>query len=683
VTAPDRTIALVLALAVFALYAAGACPTIYVGDSGELVTAVHLLGIPHPSGYPFYVLLGKLWTLLLPVGTVAFRMSLFSAAAAAAACGALYALGRSLSLEPVAAAFSAGMLAAAPSFWAEANIQRVYTLNALFVVLVTAWAWRWSARGDVRALAFGAFLCGLGAGNHTYMAVCAAALILFSFLAEPSLLRRPLAVAGVTAAFLAGLLPYLYLPLRSRADPRLDWGDPETLRSFLEVVFRHGFWRRRWLETPGDLPIIAADYARSLGRELAWIGAAVALLGCVAWISGLLPSSTGSRRRRLFVLFPLLAMAANLGTLAMHGSRADLFIWHRYYIPSYVMVALLSAIGCHVLLARLPRRLGPWILLLPALLLVTGFKAHDRSRFRIAEDFSGLVLRTLPPGAHLIAQDDNILFALMYLHLVENRRPDIDLILQGVGGATLPPLRFDPEDDPLYFTHHPNWNLPGLEIVPLGVVFRAWRTGRPQPLPVIDELELEGETDPRVPKDYLTRNLIGQFHYMLGVTFAGNDWRRARAEFQRAAAAAPDNDVLFYNLGLIYRGNGLLDDAIAAFRRSQEINPRHLANLKRSRASDQIAELEAERVRLEALEWGLAAGDPVLRSIPVSSPQYHRLMAGLLAERGEMAAARRHRLELLEGLTGMRQRRRRSRRHANRPARQRRCRRSRCFRCSR
>src|SRR6185436_5912121 len=158
------------------------------------------------------------------------------------------------------------------------------------------------------------------------------------------------------------------------------------------------------------------------------------------------------------------------------------------------------------------------------------------------------------------------------------------------------------------------------------VVFRAWRTGRPQPLPVIDELELDGETDPRVPKDYLTRNLIGQFHYMLGVTFAGNDWRRARAEIQRAAAAAPDNDVLFYNLGLIYRGNGLLDDAIAAFRRSQEINPRHLANLKRSRASDQIAELEVERARLEALEWGLAAGDPVLRSIPVSSPQYHRLM---------------------------------------------------------
>src|SRR5207247_3880947 len=106
-----------LAGIVFAVYAAGACPTIYVGDSGELVTAVHILGIPHPTGYPLYVLLGKLWTLLFPVGSVAWRMSLFSAACAAAACGVLYRLGRLLALHPVAAAFSALLLPFTPGFW--------------------------------------------------------------------------------------------------------------------------------------------------------------------------------------------------------------------------------------------------------------------------------------------------------------------------------------------------------------------------------------------------------------------------------------------------------------------------------------------------------------------------------------------------------------------------------------
>jgi hypothetical protein len=93
------------------------------------------------------------------------------------------------------------------------------------------------------------------------------------------------------------------------------------------------------------------------------------------------------------------------------------------------------------------------------------------------------VLRSLPPGAHLIATDDNILFVLMYLHLVEGHRPDIDLILQGVGDADLPPLRFNPETDPVFFTHHPNWNLPQLDVVPRGIVFQAWRRDATAPPP--------------------------------------------------------------------------------------------------------------------------------------------------------------------------------------------------------
>src|SRR2546428_11422613 len=94
--------ALAVGVAVFAIYALGACRTIYVGDSGELVTAVHLLGIPHPSGYPLYILLGKLWTVLIPTGSIAFRMSLFSASAAAAACSLLFLLCRRLAFFLVA-----------------------------------------------------------------------------------------------------------------------------------------------------------------------------------------------------------------------------------------------------------------------------------------------------------------------------------------------------------------------------------------------------------------------------------------------------------------------------------------------------------------------------------------------------------------------------------------------------
>jgi tetratricopeptide (TPR) repeat protein len=633
---PDREVVLAAALtvALSVIYAAGACPTIYVGDSGELVAAVYVLGIPHPTGYPLYILLGKLWTVLLPVGSIAYRMSLFSAFWAAVACGVLYRLCRGLDLHPLAALVAALLLAFSPSFWGEANVQRVYSLNAVFVALATAAAFGWYRRRKPWLLVLAFFVCGLGAANHTFMAVYALALAVWVMLVGG--FRR---VAAATGAFAIGLLPYLYLPVRSRMNPPLDWGNPETLQGFLGVVLRRGFWERAWIESPSDLVTIAIDYVRSLGVELAWAGSGLAVLGIIA--------SLASRQRRGLVLLPLLVMAANLAALAAHGSRSDIFIWHRYYIPSYAMAALLAGLGCDLLLAHLPRPLAVLPLLIPAFLLVSGWRECDRSRYRIAEDFAHAVLTSVPPGAHLIATDDNILFVLIYLQMVEHQRPDVDLILQGVGGADLPPLRFNPETEPLFFTHHPNWNLPALEIVPIGVVLQARRPGQLLPSPVLPVLRLEGEDDPDVPKDYLTKNLIGHFHYMLGFTFEERDWLRARREFATAAAASPDNDVLFYNLGLIFRRNGLADDAIDSFQASHAINPRHLASLTAPRTADRIEELLAEQQRLAKNEAVLAT-TPALAAATRGTPAYHRRLAELLEARGEPVAARGHRLQALE-----------------------------------
>jgi 4-amino-4-deoxy-L-arabinose transferase-like glycosyltransferase len=622
-----------LGIGVFVLYAIGACRTIYVGDSGELVAAVHTLGIPHPSGYPLYVLLGKLWTLLVPFGSIAFRMSLFSAACAAAAVALLHRLGLRLGLHRVAAATAALLLAVSPSFWGEANIQRVYTLNALFVVLAATATFSWGASRRHRYLLVAAFLCGLGATNHTFMALMAVSIGLFAVLTEPSLARRPRLILGGAGCFIAGLLPYLYLPIRSRMNPRLDWGNPETLAAFRDVVTRRDFWGRAWIEGPSDLLVVLADYMWSLAAELVWVGAVLMLVGIV----------TG--RRRWPISLPLLIMGVNLVAVALHGSRSDIFIWHRYYIPSYAMAALLAGMGVHWLIERTPRA-GLLPLALPLLGLVLNFREFDRSRYRIAEDFSQKLLETIPPGAHLSASDDNILFVLIYLHLVEGVRPDLDLVLQGVGSANLPPLRFNPDNEALFFTHHPNWRVTALDIVPVGLVFRVARAGGPPPPIVLPREGLAGEDDPRVPQDYLTQNLVGHFHYMLGSTLERVDWSRASAEFAEAVRRAPGNDVLFYNLGLIYSGNGLFEEALAFFERSNEINPRHIASISRVRPADKVREMRLEVERMKPIEARLGEG------IGVSAgPEYHRQMAIRLAAAGEELAANGHRLRALTART--------------------------------
>src|SRR5437879_3085739 len=49
-------------------------------DSGDLVTAAATLGIAHPTGYPTYLLLARLFQ-IIPLGDLAARTTLLSAAA--------------------------------------------------------------------------------------------------------------------------------------------------------------------------------------------------------------------------------------------------------------------------------------------------------------------------------------------------------------------------------------------------------------------------------------------------------------------------------------------------------------------------------------------------------------------------------------------------------------------------
>ena len=77
-----------VAAAVFTLYLVTLAPGVVGGDAGEHQFSAPLLGIPHATGYPLYLLLGKLWTLLMPFGSMAWRMNLLSAVYGALAAGA-------------------------------------------------------------------------------------------------------------------------------------------------------------------------------------------------------------------------------------------------------------------------------------------------------------------------------------------------------------------------------------------------------------------------------------------------------------------------------------------------------------------------------------------------------------------------------------------------------------------
>ena len=164
-----------LSLVTFGVYPATLAPGLtwsHEGaDGGDLITAAYTLGIPHPTGYPLYTLLGRLFS-LLPVGNVAYRLHLMSATCAALTAFVFYAwvrgwLRRALPSLPelpctVASTAASLLLAFSRLLWSQALIAEVYALNALAVTSVLYLLWRWESApegSDTSALA----LCALSA----------------------------------------------------------------------------------------------------------------------------------------------------------------------------------------------------------------------------------------------------------------------------------------------------------------------------------------------------------------------------------------------------------------------------------------------------------------------------------------------------------------------------------------
>src|ERR1041384_3585741 len=71
----------------FAGYLATTTPQVTLEDSGVLATGAKYAAIPKPPGYPLWTLYAWLFTVLLPVSNIAWRVAVSSAVAGALTCG--------------------------------------------------------------------------------------------------------------------------------------------------------------------------------------------------------------------------------------------------------------------------------------------------------------------------------------------------------------------------------------------------------------------------------------------------------------------------------------------------------------------------------------------------------------------------------------------------------------------
>jgi tetratricopeptide (TPR) repeat protein len=375
--------------AAFFIYLFTLCPTFYWRDSAEFVDAAFALGVAHPAGFPTYLPPANLMT-YLPFGPIAFKINLLSALMGAGAAVALYFLTRRLILvlggdgKGRALFFSATTaLAFAFSFslWESSVSAEVYAGMGVVSALLLLWAIIWAETGDLRYLFAGSFLLGLAAGLHGTAAFFVPALVLFVIFNYKGRLR-PADLVLILFFFFVGFSVYIYLPLRSAAGPKIDWGNPHTLEGFLiqildkkDTAYHFAISRGGFIEKVGGFFYV-------LFRELTLLWPLTAVYGFYLLV------------RKNWKLFTLLVLFG-----AVHIA---FFIWYwgigTIYIPFYVAVMAAGGAGLFFLSRRLSEIAVPKVNAARILAIVTGamvcfnlvynFSKLDKSDYYAAEDFT-------------------------------------------------------------------------------------------------------------------------------------------------------------------------------------------------------------------------------------------------------------------------------------------------------
>ena len=417
--------ALAAAVPAFIVYVLTLLPGVSVGDWAEMQKAPSALDIAHPTGYPTYVLLGKLWS-FLPIGSVAFRMNLLSAVYAAVAVGlTVLILGR-LGVRPSLAWVGAMLLAFTGTLWGQATVADENTLQLALVALLLWLALRWRDERRPADLRLAALVAGLALGNHLLsLGVVPFVAVYMLWVARSELRQRWREAAQAIGIGLAALLVYAYIPLRALVGPPQLYGWLLTWSGFWHLVSGEAFRGAMTFGSAESIALIAKQVpvvADFIGTRVHAILLPLALVGILS--TPLLLKRNWAATAALF----LAAFAADVYLYAAYrGSR------EYYLLTGFLILAICFSLAIEGL-ARLVERVdrdAPLLVALPSIALALLVGAGNWGTYDLSHDHSGEemvaeIFGYLPRNAVLITYWDT-LTSLDYAHCIEGERPDVTI----------------------------------------------------------------------------------------------------------------------------------------------------------------------------------------------------------------------------------------------------------------
>lgn len=456
-------------LTAFAFYLITLAPTLLWGDAAEFQRRAYTLELGAGiTDHPLYLVWAHLFT-RLSLGDVAWRVNFCSAVGASAGIGIVHHLLRSLNASSRAAWIGAGALTVSQAYWTHGVRAEVYsTYTALFALFLLAGV-RWLHTRRAGWLALASVVLSLSLSVHVL--ALTAVLGLFALYIHARDARQ---IYSGLAALIVGALPLTLFLLLANGN-NLGWQlwqtiqiSPTPTRWPADALFLAGFLLYQF-----PLAILLSPWGiRRLWREsrpmLAFLG--------LTWLGN------------VFAVFDLQVPDR-----------------HVFYLPAFVVTALLIGLGVDGLAVRLKPRalLEAACIALPAIIYTTLPVGLNAARlnpfdFRDLPYRNGNLFHLLPattgyagprlfgedvlgslPAHSVVLADHTIRQNLLYLQAVESRRPDVEVVeIYGGKGQQLPYLQRVSGDRPAFVGAIDRYLdrdeiLTEFELVPFGLIYRA------------------------------------------------------------------------------------------------------------------------------------------------------------------------------------------------------------------
>jgi tetratricopeptide (TPR) repeat protein len=399
----------------FFIYYISLAQTFLPPDGAEFALCIQYLGICHPPGFFPYILLGKLFTLLFPFGSLIYRTNLLSAIYASGTALCIYLTMLRINISKSIAFITALIFAVTSSFWYFSLSTDVFTFATLLLSLTL-----YFLLSDKISLSF--LFLGILTSHFPNSIILLPIFIWYSKKVEHKTVTNLLTYFLI---FCLGIFPFIIvLFLRMLQDPTINWGHVTTAQQFINYLERKEFGgiflinNPLYVFTPANLFSQLYLFLLALVSQFGWILPVIAVFIIVR------EKLFNNEKIFLLILIFIFLTCINIFSLSSIDPFANpSFQFDKFYLSAFTVATVLFAVGINKVknIGIKKEFISGTLIIIFLALFFSNWNSHNLSSNYFSKNMIENSLNELPDNALVIVTSNQNYFGSWYEQLIENK----------------------------------------------------------------------------------------------------------------------------------------------------------------------------------------------------------------------------------------------------------------------